>query len=154
MVILQAVACVVLCNLAGVIGVASSPTGRSPWYQALEKPSFNPPGWVFGPVWTLLYCMMGLSLFLLVRAGWPAARTAIVFFAVQLLLNAAWTPVFFRYEQIGWALVVLVLLDAAVIATIAAAWTVSRPAAYLLLPYLAWILFATVLNASLWRLNS
>ena len=150
---LAVVGCVLLCQLAGAIGVLSSPTGNSPWYQSLAKPGFNPPGWIFGPVWTVLYTMMGIALWLLLRAGWGEARWAILLFAAQLALNALWTPVFFRWHEIGWALAVIVVMEALIVATIVAAWPVSRPAAVLLLPYAAWVAFATVLNTSLYRLN-
>lgn len=150
---LTVVGCILLCQLAGAIGVLSSPTGNSPWYQALAKPDFNPPGWIFGPVWTLLYTMMGISFWLLLRAGWGEARWAILLFAAQLVLNALWTPVFFRWHEIGWALAVILALEVLIVATIAAAWPVSRPAAVLLLPYAAWVAFATVLNTALYRLN-
>src|SRR5512140_1540215 len=129
---LTIVGCILLCQLAGAIGVLSSPTGNSPWYQSLAKPSFNPPGWIFGPVWTILYAMMGISLWLLLRAGWAEAKWAILLFATQLLLNALWTPSFFRWHEIGWALADIVAMELLIVATIAAAWPVSRPAAMLL----------------------
>ncbi len=150
---LTIVACIVLCQSAGAIGVLSSPTGNSPWYQSLAKPGFNPPGWIFAPVWTILYAMMGVALWLLLRAGWGEARWAILLFVAQLVLNALWTPMFFRWHEIGWALAVIVVMEALIVATIVAAWPVSRPAAALLLPYAAWVAFATVLNTALYRLN-
>lgn len=147
------IACVILCNLAGIVGVVTTDTGSSPWYQQLIKPSFNPPGWIFGPVWTLLYTLMGIALFLLLRQ-WPASRVAILLFAAQLLLNAIWTPVFFGAHQIGWAIVVIAAMWAAIVATMVSAWPVSPTATWLLAPYLLWVSFATVLNVTLWRLNS
>ena len=150
---LTLIGCILLCQLAGVIGMLTSPTGNSPWYQSLAKPTFNPPGWIFGPVWTILYTMMGIALWLLLRAGWGEARWAILLFAAQLLLNALWTPVFFRWHEIGWALAVVVAMEVLIVATIGAAWPVSRPAGVLLLPYAMWVGFASVLNATIWRLN-
>ena len=149
---LTIIVCIVLCNLAGLIGVVTTDTGASPWYQQLAKPAFNPPGWVFGPVWTLLYVLMGVALYLLIRA-WPASGLALALFFTQLLLNAIWTPVFFGAHQIGWALVVIVGLWLAIAATIVATWYISRPATWLLTPYLLWVTFAAVLNTALWRLN-
>ena len=151
--VLGVVGCIVACQLAGAIGVLTSPTGNSPWYRALAKPAFNPPGWIFGPVWTILYTMMGVSLWLLLRVGWGEAKWAILLFVAQLLLNALWTPVFFRWHEIGWALAVVVAMELLIVATIAAAWPVSRPAGVLLLPYAMWVGFASVLNAAIWRLN-
>lgn len=150
---LTLVGCILLCQLAGAIGVLTSPTGNSPWYQSLSKPTFNPPGWIFAPVWTILYTMMGIALWLLLRADWAEARWAILLFAAQLLLNALWTPAFFRWHEIGWALADIVAMELLIVATIAAAWPASRPAAMLLLPYAAWVAFATVLNTALYRLN-
>lgn len=151
--VLTIIGCILLCNLAGVLGVITTETGNSPWYQQLNKPSFNPPGWVFGPVWTTLYTMMGIALFLLIRQ-WPGSRLAIAMFVVQLVLNAMWTPVFFGAHQIGWALVVIIAMWVAIVGTMITAWAVSPAATWLLVPYLLWVSFATVLNATLWRLNS
>ena len=144
--------CILLCQAAGVLGVLVSDTGESEWYRALAKPSFNPPGWIFGVVWPVLYVMMGVSLYLLLR-HWPASRWAIALFAVQLLLNASWTPVFFGLHQMAAALVILIALWATLVATLYASWQVSTPAALLLLPYFAWTSFAMILNATFWRLN-
>ena len=138
--ILLLVLCVLICQLAGAIGVVTTDTGNSPWYQALNKPSFNPPGWIFGPVWITLYALMGVSLYLLLR-HWPASRMAVILFGVQLLLNAAWTPIFFGAHQIRWALAVMILLWLAIAGTVVATWFISRLSGGLLLPYLAWVSF-------------
>ena len=124
------------------------------WYAGLAKPSFNPPNAVFGPAWTTLYLMIAVATWLLWRApaGAPRRR-ALGGSAAHLVLNAAWTPVFFGLQQTGLALAVIVLMWFAILGTVIAAWRVSRPAAWLLLPYLAWVSFATVLNAAIWRLN-
>ena len=149
------VAAVVLCQAVGVTGALLTNTGRSPWYRSLEKPAFNPPAWVFGPVWTTLYAMMGVALFLLWRRrhAHRGARAALGAFAVQLALNAAWTPVFFGARSLAGGLVVIVLLWLAIAATIALGWRASRAAALLLVPYLLWVTFATALNATLLSLN-
>ena len=147
------IGCILVCQGAGAIGALTTQTGSSPWYQSLTKPPFNPPGWVFGPVWTLLYALMGVALYLLVRR-WPESRWAVILFAVQLLLNAAWTPVFFGAHQIGAALLLIIVLWLAISATMAAAWNVSPAATLLLLPYILWVSFATVLNGFFWRLNT
>jgi len=142
--------------LAIVLAIASLGALFPPgdWYAGLAKPSFNPPNWVFGPAGTTLYLMIAFATWLLWRApaGAPRSR-ALGWSAAHLVLNAAWTPMFFGLQQTGLALVVIVLMWFAILATVIAAWRVSRPAAWLLLPYLAWVTFATVLNAAIWRLN-
>jgi len=149
------VVCVVVCEAAGVIGALTTDTGRSAWYQGLIKPSFNPPGWVFGPVWTTLYLLMGIAAFLVWREGASRAGVgwALVLFAGQLALNAVWTPVFFGLHSMGGALAIILLMWGAIVATIVAFWPISHAAAMLLIPYLLWVSFATVLNASFWMLN-
>ncbi len=132
-----------------LLGFVSSLFGspRSDWFASLVKPSIFPPPSLFGPVWTVLYATMGLALAWVVtaRGAWGRER-AVIAFAVQLVLNLAWTPVFFGAHQITAALIVIGLLDVAVIATIALFWRVRPLAGALLLPYLAWILFATLLT--------
>lgn len=125
------------------------------WYASLNKPSWNPPGWVFGPVWTALYTMMAVAAWLVWRrGGFAAQRRPLAWFLVQLGLNAVWTPMFFGLQRPDLALVVIVLLWGAIAGTIRAFRPVSRPAAWLLAPYLAWVSFATVLNATLWQMNA
>jgi benzodiazapine receptor len=124
------------------------------WYAALVKPSFNPPSWVFAPVWTVLYLVMGISGWLVWRrAGFGGAALPLAVFAVQLALNAAWSWIFFGQNRLGLALAEILLLWTAILATTLLFWRVSRTAAILLLPYLAWVAFAAVLNWRLWRLN-
>lgn len=137
--------------LAAFGGAAFPPDA---WFAALTKPSWQPPNWLFGPVWTTLYLMMGIAAGLVWRRGpAPAVRDALAIYAVQLLLNALWTPVFFGAHALGAALVVIVVLWIAIALTIVRFWSIHRVAAALLLPYLAWVSFATALNAELWRLN-
>ncbi len=144
------------CELVGILSALIVPTAQSAWFQALEKPFFNPPNWLFGPVWTLLYAFMGVAAYLVWRQRdrlRQPVRQALLLFAGQLALNAAWTPVFFGLQAVGAALVVIVLLDVALALTIRAFFPLSRTAGWLLVPYLAWVLFATVLNAAIWLLN-
>ena len=125
------------------------------WYASLKKPSWNPPGWIFGPVWTALYTMMAVAAWLIWRRGcWAAQRRPLTLFLVQLALNAAWTPLFFGWHRPRLAFADIVLLWLAILATLVAFRPVSRAAAWLLAPYLAWVSFATVLNLTLWRLNT
>lgn len=139
---------------AALIGVLSSP-GTAADYAALQQPPWAPPSWLFGPVWTVLYAMIALSGWLVWRArGWRGARAELSLFAVQLVLNAAWTPLFFAAGLRGTALVDIVLLVAVLSVTIVLFFRVSRLAGALLAPYWAWTVFATALNFSIWQLNT
>lgn len=125
------------------------------WYATLRKPSWNPPAWVFGPVWTALYTMMAVAAWLVWRrGGWAAQRRPLALFLVQLALNAGWTPLFFGLKSPGLALAEIGLLWLAIVGTLIAFARVSRAAAWLLAPYLAWVSFAAALNFALWRLNA
>jgi benzodiazapine receptor len=125
------------------------------WYATLAKPAFTPPSWVFGPVWTVLYLLMGVSAFLVWQQGLRrrAVSVALGWFVVQLVLNALWSPVFFGLHRIDWALVVIVSLWTALAVTIWSFVRVSLAAGLLLVPYLFWVSFAAVLNAAIWWLN-
>ena len=140
--------------VGGASGYFTS-TGVGGWYQTLVKPSFNPPNWIFAPVWTMLYIMMGIALFLIWKKEVSAdkKRWAILCFVVQLALNFLWTFVFFYLEQPGWALVEILVLWVMILATILAFKKLSTPAAWLLVPYLLWVSFATLLTYSIWQLN-
>jgi len=125
------------------------------WYAGLAKPSFNPPNWLFAPVWTLLFAMMAVAAWLVWRTdAEPRARqTALSAFWIQLALNVAWTLIFFGARDPGWASIEILLLLAAIAETIRRFFPISRPAAALLVPYLLWVSFATILSFSIWRLN-
>ncbi|MBK9034472.1 MAG: tryptophan-rich sensory protein [Myxococcales bacterium] len=141
---------IALCQAAGGLGALAT---SAAWYRALDRPAWAPPGWVFGPVWLTLYAAMGVAAWLVWRTPSGAARTrALRWFGLQLGLNAAWTPVFFGLRSLVGGLVVIVALLAAIVATIVAFAPRSRPAAWLLAPYLAWVAFAAALNAALWWL--
>ena len=141
--------------LAGLLSGQAAGTGPgNPWFDALEKPAIYPPPASFGIVWSILYVIMGLALTVVVTArGAPGRGLAIALFLVQLALNLAWTPLFFVAHRIVASLWLIVALDVAVVATIALFWRVRTAAALLLLPYLAWILFATWLNWEFLRAN-
>lgn len=130
-------------------------TGVDSWYQTIQKPSWNPPNWIFGPVWTTLYILMGISLFLVWKseAAGQLKKIAIILFAAQLILNFFWSFIFFNQQQIGWALAEMILLWVFILLTIFVFAQVSRPAAWLLVPYISWVSFAAVLNYTIWRLN-
>lgn len=124
------------------------------WYAGLNKPSWNPPSWVFGPVWSMLYTMMAVAAWLVWRrGGFLVQRRALVLFLIQLALNAAWTPLFFGLHLPGIAFWEMLLLWAAIAATWFAFFRANLLAGWLLVPYLAWVSFAAVLNFTLWRLN-
>lgn len=142
----------VLCFGAASLGGIFMP---GEWYATLKKPSWNPPGWIFGPVWTALYTMMAVAAWLVwKRGGFAAQRKPLALFLTQLVLNAAWTPLFFGLHLPGIAFAEIVMLWLAIASTLAAFRPVSTAAAWLLAPYLAWVSFAAVLNFALWRLNS
>ena len=124
------------------------------WYAGLAKPAWNPPGWVFGPVWTVLYAMMAVAAWRAWRkGGWAKQKAALSLFVVQWALNGLWTPLFFGLHRPGWALAEILVLLAAILTTLRAFWRVDRTAGLLFLPYAAWGAFATVLNWTIWRLN-
>jgi len=146
---------IVVCELAGIIGTVFTTPSIPGWYAGLTKPSFNPPNWIFGPVWTTLYALMGVAAYLVFSKGLktPGVKAALAVFAAQLVLNTLWSIVFFGAHRILGAVVVIVLLWAMILATILLFHKISRPAAYLLVPYLLWVSFAAVLNISLYALN-
>jgi translocator protein len=141
-----------ICLAAGSLGgfaVTSSITG---WYPSINKPSWNPPDWVFGPVWTVLYVMMGVAAWLVWRTGDRIAPAMVLFFS-QLALNVAWSFLFFGARSPWLGLVEIIMLWLSIVFTIGAFWARSRAAGLLLLPYLAWVSFAGFLNYTIWQLN-
>jgi tryptophan-rich sensory protein len=144
-----------VCLGAGLVGAALTAGPVRDWYPTLHKPAWTPPDWLFGPVWTALYVLMALAAWLVWRrAGWPASRTALGLFAVQLLLNVAWSGLFFALHSPGLAFAEILLLWSAIVATLWAFGRVSAPAAGLLVPYLLWVTYAAALNGAIWRMNA
>lgn len=147
---------ILLCEAVGIAGSFFTISNIPGWYAGLVKPSFNPPSWIFGPVWTTLYLLMGIAGYLLwrKRGEIPQAKKAFAWFFIQLALNSIWTPIFFGAHRLGVAFGEIVLLWIAILVTIAIFWRAIKSAALLLIPYAVWVTFAAVLNFALWRLNS
>jgi translocator protein len=140
---------------ASVIGSLFTETGPDSWYAALQKPDWNPPSWVFGPVWGTLYALIGLAGWLAwQRSGFGGAPAAFTFFFIQMALNAAWTVVFFGLEAPGAAFVEIVALWLFILLTLVSFWRIRPLAGGLLVPYLAWVTFASALNLAIWRMNA
>lgn len=139
---------IVITFCAPLLSVGSMP---GEWYAALVKPEWNPPAWVFGPAWTLLYTLMAVAAWLVWKR--TSFSRPLAFYFIQLALNAAWTPIFFGAHQLGWALAEIVVLWCAILLTLLSFRRVSPAAGWLFVPYLAWVSFATFLNFTLWRLN-
>ena len=148
--------CIFICLFAGFIGSFFTTPAIPTWYATLLKPSFAPPNWVFFPVWTSLFIMMGISLFLVWQKGWDdkKVKTAIYIFAVQLVMNVLWSVAFFGLRSPLLGLMEIIILWIAILATTLRFMKVSRTAAYLLVPYILWVSFAAILNFSIWALNS
>ena len=140
---------------ANIVGNMATMPSIPVWYAGLAKPSFNPPNWLFGPVWTTLYALMIWAFWRVLRApaDHPGRRAAIVVFVIHMAVNALWSVTFFGLHQIGLALGVSVLLELMVIATVLSFNRVDKPAAIAVAPTALWVAFATVLNAAIWQLN-
>lgn len=139
----------------GFLASFATQSSVNDWYLTLNKPSFNPPNWIFAPVWTLLYILMGIAAGIVWGKGLHhlLVKTALYHFGFQLLLNAAWSIVFFGLKEPFWALIVIISLLILLVLTIRWFKLVSKVAAFLLLPYLLWVCFAMVLNYKIWELN-
>jgi benzodiazapine receptor len=153
--IIELTCSVAVCILIGFLGSFATRSSVTTWYANLSRPSFTPPDWIFGVVWPILYVMMGISAFIIWNKGLDKreVKVALGIFGLQLILNGLWTPVFFGLNLIGLALIEIIMMWAAILLTIISFWKVSKTAALLLLPYILWVSFAVVLNASLFILN-
>lgn len=149
------IACILFCQLAGLISVEAIVPSIRYWYAGIVKPAFTPPAMLFAPVWIFLYLLMGFSLYLIVTQNKSdkKTKTALLAFGLQWILNAAWPIAFFYFQNIRAGLLVILALELALSATICFTWKINRKAAYLLIPYLLWVSFALVLNYSIWILN-
>ena len=150
---LKLIIAIIICQAAGAIGSIFTSQSVSTWYLTLNKPSFNPPGWVFGPVWTLLFLLMGVSLYLVWQKGFKKHKKALYFFSIQYVLNIAWSYFFFYLQNPLAGFIEILILWLFILLTIIYFYKVSKPAAYLLIPYILWVSFAAVLNYFLYLLN-
>jgi translocator protein len=149
--------------VAAVLGGVATSSSLSTWYQRLKKPSWNPPSWIFGPVWTLLYTMMGVASWLVWKEGRTGkerdlstsaeSRAALRLYGIHLVFNALWSIIFFGLRRIGWAAAEIAVLWSLIAATLVRFHRIKKLAGMLLIPYLLWGTFASVLNLKLWRLN-
>jgi translocator protein len=148
------IALIVLCLGTGFAGSIATRQSVRDWYPTLRKPSGTPPSWVFGPVWTTLYILMAVAAWMLWReVGWTVARPPLILFFGQLALNLAWSGIFFGSRMPGFALVEIIVLWLAIVATALFFWYYVPLAGFLLLPYLAWVTYAMYRNFGIWRLN-
>ncbi len=151
---LTLIGCILLPLLVGAVSGFATASSITTWFVTLHKPFFNPPNYLFGPVWTCLYLLMGISFFRVVQSPVSELRTkAIRIFLVQLFLNFCWSFIFFKFQLLGVALVEILVMWIAILTMILTFKKLNATTAYLQVPYLLWVTFATVLNASLWWLN-
>lgn len=143
------------CFLAGAIGSFFTSSSIPGWYQNINKPFFNPPNWIFGPVWTVLFLMMGISLYLIWKKETPKKikRIAISIFAVQLLFNTLWSIAFFGLKSPFLGLIIIIILLFLIAVNIFKFYKISKEAGILLIPYIIWVSFAFILNFAIWKLN-
>jgi len=154
--ILKLIVSLIICQLAGFVGSLFTTPSIPTWYASLEKPSFNPPNWVFSPVWISLFVLMGISLFLVWQKTlhYPGVSSALFWFGIQLFLNMLWSVLFFGLKSPFFAFVGIIFLWVAIFLTLVKSFKVSRLAGVLFVPYICWVSFAAVLNFSIWNLNA
>jgi tryptophan-rich sensory protein len=153
--ILKLIVAIVVCQIAGIIGSLFTAPTIDGWYASITKPAFNPPAWVFAPVWTTLFVLMGIAAFLVWQKGLEhrQVRIALGIFLIQLVLNTLWSIIFFGFRSPGGAFIEILLLWLAILATIISFSRLSKLAAWLLAPYILWVSFAAYLNFAIWTLN-
>ncbi len=147
--------CIIGCELIGILGTPFTISVIPTWYASLNKPFFSPPNWIFGPVWTILYLLMGVAFYLILKKGWKkkGVKSAGIFFLAQLALNFLWTPIFFGLKSPLLGLITILTLWILIVITMRKVYSISKLAFYLLIPYLLWVSFATALNAAILILN-
>ena len=154
--IIRLVSSVLICLAAAAMGSVFTTPSIPTWYALIQKPAFNPPNWVFGPVWTALFILMGISAYLVWEKGLKErkVKVALSVFGVQLVLNILWSALFFGLQSPFYAFIEIIILWIAIVLTIIKFYPVSRNAGLLLIPYIAWVSFAAFLNLSVWLLNA
>ncbi len=147
---------IAVCELVGIVGSIVTTPSISGWYTTLTVPAFNPPNWIFGPVWTTLYLLMGTAVFLIWNKGFDRSdvKKAFAVFMLQLVLNMSWSIVFFGLQNPAWAFVTIVAMWLSIVWTMILFNKISKSAMWLLVPYVLWVSFASYLNYSIWTLNS
>jgi len=146
------IASILICQMAGFVGSIFTASSIPTWYADLQKPTFSPPNWLFGPVWIILYTLMGISLYLVFNKK-KNIKTPLILFAVQLILNSIWSILFFGLQNPFYAFIEIIILWIAILLTIISFYKVSKNASLLLLPYIIWVSVATILNYYIWVLN-
>lgn len=149
---LKLIGAILICQMAGLLGSMATISSIPNWYSALKKPFFNPPNWVFGPTWIILYTLMGISLYLI----WETRKKkeeCICYFWIQLALNALWSLIFFGTKNLWFSFLIIIFLWVAILVTIINFRKISKTASYLLVPYFLWVSFASILNLAVFILN-
>ena len=146
--------CITIPLLIGAVSGIATAGSINTWYVTLHKPFFNPPNYLFGPVWTTLYILMGISFYMILQSPKnKLTQRAIYLFCIQIFLNFCWSFIFFKFQYIGLALIEIVIMWCSIVAMIMCFIKINKTAGYLQIPYLLWVSFASILNASLWWLN-
>lgn len=146
--------CILSMLLVGGIGGFATASSITTWYAEINKPSFNPPNYLFGPVWTSLYILMGISIYMILQSPKTELRKkAIAIFCIQLFLNFCWSFIFFKFQLLGLAFIEIILMWASILTMIIVFFEINKKAALIQIPYLLWVSFASVLNGSIWFLN-
>ncbi len=146
---------VLFCLSAGFIGSAFTTPSIPTWYAVLNKPSFNPPNWLFAPVWTTLFILMGIAVFLIWQKGLKkkGVKNALIIFLFQLVFNTLWSFLFFKFHSPFWALIDIAVLWILILLSLIKFWKINKAAGILLIPYLLWVSFASILNYVIYKLN-
>jgi len=146
---------IIICEAIGILGAIFTAPAIPNWYAKLNKPSFSPPNWIFGPAWTMLYALMGVSVYLIWQQGIekPEVKNALFIFTLQLILNFFWSFFFFKLQSPVYALIEIFLLWVLILATIISFYQINKAAGLILIPYLLWVSFATLLNFYIVKLN-
>ena len=153
--VLLLIACIAITYAFAAIGTVSTVSSIPTWYAGLVKPPLNPPNWIFGPVWTLLYTLMAVAIYLVIKNGFSdkTVQLAITLFAAQLILNTAWSVVFFGMKTTFAPIIIIAAMWLAILACIIVFWKISKPASVLMMPYILWVSFASYLNIGIFIVN-